>query len=148
MNFWVCEVQLHGVPPGREVRIAPASEIRAILRLKTSAFIHLLESLIGDRDIKLPVCANPWMLGSRVVRHKIQDQLNTSPRETLSKRGKRGGATQGVSTSHHSLLFPDPADRFLNVGDADRGFDLRLGRALSPAVELETRLQFARDEAG
>ena len=45
-------------------------------------------------------------------------------------------------------LFPDPADRFLDVGDADGGCDLGLGRALSSAVELETRLQFARDEAG
>jgi hypothetical protein len=37
-------------------------------------------------------------------------------------------------------LFPDPADRFLDVCDADWGCDLGLGSALSSAVELETRL--------
>jgi hypothetical protein len=47
-----------------------------------------------------------------------------------------------------NTLFPDPADRFLDVCDADGCCDLGLGRAPSPAVELETRLQFARDEAG
>jgi hypothetical protein len=45
-------------------------------------------------------------------------------------------------------LFPDPADRFLDVGDADGGCNDGLGSALSSAVKLETRLQFARDEAG
>jgi hypothetical protein len=66
----------------------------------------------------------------------------------------RGFDFTSFATSLHTVLvavdalFPDPADRFLDVGDADGGCDLWLGRALSPAVELETRLQFARDEAG
>jgi hypothetical protein len=67
--------------------------------------------------------------------------------------GIRGFGFTSFATCLHTVLvaletlFPDPADRFLDVGDADGG-NLGLGRALSPAVELETRLQFARDEAG
>jgi hypothetical protein len=45
-------------------------------------------------------------------------------------------------------LFPDPADRFLDIGDASGGCDLGLKNALSSAIEVKTRLQFARDEAG
>jgi hypothetical protein len=45
----------------------------AIVRGEIGVFLHLLELLIRNGNVKLSIGANPGMIASRVVRHEVED---------------------------------------------------------------------------
>src|SRR5215510_10297043 len=59
-----------------------------------SSLIHMLELITWNRDVKRAVGLHPRMLGSSVVWHEIQDQLDAAVCQPPPEFRKRRLATQ------------------------------------------------------